>query len=255
MKSDRKQEEYWNRVSEKKEFTTPFQAEAFFKYVKKDSRILDVGCGYGRTLDELYHNGCRNLTGIDFSSGMIERGKRQFPYLDLRVKEEERIALPDASVDAVILFAVLTCIRTDEEQERLLSEIRRVLKPRGILYVNDFLLNTDARNLSRYEKFKVPYGVYGVFELPEGAVCRHHDPAWIRQLLRDFTEREYEPLTFTTMNGHKSNGFYFIGELGNGSGGTLAPEEIVQKAVDCNKELLIVNPDDQHVEAHYHKSI
>ena len=210
-----KQEEYWNSVSVKKEFTTPFQAEEFSKYVKRDSCILDVGCGYGRTLDELYHNGCRNLIGIDFSSGMIERGKQQFPYLDLRIKEDTKIALPDASVDAVILFAVLTCIRTNEEQEQLISEIQRVLKPQGILYVNDFLLNTDERNLSRYEKFKETYGIYGVFELPEGAVCRHHDEIWIKQLLKDFSERKYEHLTFTTMNGHKSNGFYFIGELNN----------------------------------------
>ncbi len=206
-----KQEEYWSSVSEKKEFTTPFQAEEFSKYVKKDSCILDVGCGYGRTLDELYQNGYRNLIGIDFSSGMIERGKKQFPHLDLRVKEDAKIALPDASVDAVILFAVLTCIRTDQEQEQLVSEIKRVLKPQGILYVNDFLLNTDERNLSRYEKFKESYGIYGVFELPEGAVLRHHDEIWIKQLLKDFSEREYEHLLFTTMNGHKSNGFYFIG--------------------------------------------
>ena len=127
-----KQEEYWNSVSEKKEFTSPLQLENFAKYIKKDSRILDVGCGYGRTLDELYRNGYRNLVGIDFSSGMIARGKRQFPYLDLRIKEDDKIALPDASVDAVILFAVLTCIRTHEEQEQLVSEMKRVLKPQGI---------------------------------------------------------------------------------------------------------------------------
>ena len=206
-----KQEEYWNSVSDKKEFTTPFQAEEFAKYVKRDSYILDIGCGYGRTLDELYHNGYHNLIGIDFSSGMIKRGKQRFPYLDLRVKEDIEIDLPDASVDAVILFAVLTCIRTNEEQEQLLSEIKRVLKPRGILYVNDFLLNTDDRNQSRYEEFKEIYGIYGVFELPEGAVCSHHDETWIKRLLKDFSEQEYEHLTFTTMNGHKSNGFYFIG--------------------------------------------
>lgn len=210
-----KQNEYWNSVSEKKEFTTPFQAEAFSKFVKRESRILDIGCGYGRTLDELYHNGYRNLIGLDFSSGMIERGKQQFPYLDLRVKENDTIALPDGSVDAVILFAVLTCIQTNEEQEQLLREIKRVLKPQGILYVNDFLLNTDERNLSRYEKFKEVYGTYGVFELPEGAVCRHHDEAWIKQLLGDFSELEYSHLTFTTMNGNKSNGFYFIGKMHN----------------------------------------
>lgn len=94
-----------------------------------------------------------------------------------------------------------------------LSEIKRVLKPQGILYVNDFLLNTDERNLLRYTKFKETYRIYGVFGLPEGAVCRHHDETWIKQLLKDFSEQEYNRLTFTTMNGNKSNGFYFIEEL------------------------------------------
>ncbi len=68
-----KQEEYWNGVSEKKEFTTPFQAEEFSKYVERDDYILDVGCGYGRTLDELYHNGYRNLIGIDFNISLLFR--------------------------------------------------------------------------------------------------------------------------------------------------------------------------------------
>ena len=207
-----RQEEYWSSVSQKKEFTTPFQMEAFSRFVKREQCILDVGCGYGRTLDELYHNGYQNLIGIDFSSGMIERGKKQFPYLDLRIKESDKIALPDSSVDAVILFAVLTCISTNEEQEQLLREIKRVLKPQGILYVNDFLLNTDERNRSRYEKFKEVYGIYGIFELPEGAICRHHDELWIRHLLNGFRKLESNRLIFTTMNGHKSNGFYFIGE-------------------------------------------
>lgn len=187
--------------------------EPFSNYVKRDQVILDVGCGYGRTLDELYHNGYRNLIGIDFSKGMIERGKRQFPYLDLQVKEDAPIALADASIDAVILFSVLTCIRTNQEQEELIQEIKRILKPQGILYVNDFLLNTDERNLERYQKYKEIYGVYGVFELPEGAVCRHHDEKWIRHLLQDFSEQEYSLVTKTTMNGNQSNGFYFIGQL------------------------------------------
>ena len=207
------QQEYWNSVSEKKEFTSPLMLKSFSKWIKKDSRILDVGCGYGRTLDELYRSGYQNSVGIDFSSGMIERGKRQYPYLDLRIKENDKIDLPDQSVDAVILFAVLTCIRTNGEQEQLVSEIKRVLKPQGILYVNDFLLNTDERNLSRYEKFKEIYGVYGVFELPEGAVCRHHDEKWIRKLFKDFSQLDYSHVIRTTMNGHKSNGFYFIGKL------------------------------------------
>ncbi|MBR3823883.1 MAG: methyltransferase domain-containing protein [Lachnospiraceae bacterium] len=204
--------DYWDSVSETKQFTTSFQAEAFAQYVNTDARILDVGCGYGRTLNELHHRGYKNLTGIDFSKGMIERGKKQFPYLDLLVKEKDSIDFPDNYFDAVILLAVLTCIPSEAEQRKLISEIRRVLKPGGILYINDFLLNTDERNISRYEKYAKEYGTYGVFELSEGAVLRHHEENYIHELTEAFEEKRFERLTFTTMNGHVSNGFFYIGE-------------------------------------------
>lgn len=206
-----KQKEYWNGVSGQKDFTTPFHAEEFSQYIEKNGRILDVGCGYGRTLYELYQRGYHKLLGIDFSKGMIERGRALFPYLDLRLMETESINLPDSSVDAVILFAVLTCIRNNDEQEKLIREIERVLKQGGILYVNDFLINEDERNVARYKRFLGKYGVYGTFELPEGAVCRHHEEIWIKELLSGFSNLKYERLTFTTMNGNRSNGFYFIG--------------------------------------------
>lgn len=205
------QRQYWDQAADEKKFTTPFQAEAFERLVGPQDQILDVGCGYGRTLHELSQAGYRNLMGMDFSSKMIARGHAEFPALDLRVQESAKIDLPNESVDAVILFAVLTCIRSNEAQRALLAEIRRVLRPNGILYVNDFLLNTDERNQARYDQFAAQYGVYGVFELPEGAVCRHHDEQWIHALLADFETVNYEHLTFTTMNGHTSNGFYFLG--------------------------------------------
>lgn len=206
------QQTYWNRVSQTKIFTTPFQSETFLQLIPKECTVLDVGCGYGRTLDELYQLGYRRLTGIDFSQGMIDRGRNLFPYLDLQVKTSVQIDYPDNSFDSVILFAVLTCITDNNEQKNLISEIHRVLKPNGILYVNDFLLNTDERNLLRYQQFEKKYGTYGIFELPEGAVLRHHSEAWICKLLADFKSIHYQRLTFTTMNGHTSNGFCYFGK-------------------------------------------
>ena len=206
-----KQQEYWESVSPTKNFTTPFQAEEFCQYVAKDSLILDVGCGYGRTLQELHTLGYQRLMGMDFAQGMIHRGQSLYSYLDLRVMQHAAIDLPDDSVDAVILFAVITCIWDSREQRALIDEIRRILKPGGILYINDFLLNEDQRNQDRYAKFDDKYGIYGVFELPEGAICRHHDVAWIQELLQEFDQVQYQPLTFTTMNGNKSNGFFYIG--------------------------------------------
>ncbi len=142
---------------------------------------------------------------------MIERGLDENGFLDLKVMKSPDIDMPDHSVDAVILFAVLTCIIRNHAQEYMVKELKRVLKPGGIVYVNDFLLNEDERNVTRYKAYAEKYGVYGAFELPEGAVCRHHDVKWIRRLFMPFDIKIMEQITFTTMNGHKSNGFFLLG--------------------------------------------
>lgn len=204
------QKKYWNSVADKKEFTTPFHLNEFAEYVHKEGTILDVGCGYGRTLNQLYEQGYHNLMGIDFSESMIQRGENQYPYLNLTVKRGKNIDMEDNYCDGVILFAVLTCIIDDAEQTALLKEIERVLKPNGIIYINDFLLNTDERNIKRYDLFKDKYQ-YGVFELPEGAVVRHHDIKWVEQCVQPFQKQIFKQVVYTTMNGNKSNGYYYIG--------------------------------------------
>lgn len=60
--------------------------------------------------------------------------------------------LADSSQDAVILVAVLTSMPRDEDQLKVITELQRVvLKPGGYLYINDFLLNRDERNLQRMD--------------------------------------------------------------------------------------------------------
>lgn len=206
------QKEYWNKVAIDKQFTTPFHNELFSELVGKEDRILDVGCGYGRILNELYSQGFKNLFGIDFSDKMIKRGKEEFPWLNLNVQEDKKIQYEDNSFDSIILFAVLTCIVDDKEQVFLINEIKRVLKPNGILYINDFLVNTDERNVNRYKTYEHRYKKYGVFELPEGAVLRHHDLSWIESITSDFNNIKLETVTYTTMNGNKSNGFFYLGK-------------------------------------------
>ncbi|WP_343208811.1 class I SAM-dependent methyltransferase [Anaerolentibacter hominis] len=206
------QREYWDKAAGEKEFTVTFPFEAWEGYIDRNSRILDVGCGYGRTLNELYQKGYHNLTGMDFSGEMIRRGKRQFPCLDLRIMEEGILDLPDESVDAVLLFAVLTCIRENEKQHGLLKEIRRVVKPGGVILISDFLMNSDERNRARYQRDEEKFGMYGVFELPEGAVVRHHTKEWIRELTGEWREVLFQETVHRTMNGHTSNGVCYIGQ-------------------------------------------
>ena len=205
------QELYWDNVAPVKEFTTPFQMDLFREHINKDANILDIGCGYGRTLNELYNNGYRNCTGVDFSEKMIERGKTLYPHLTFESMQNGKTKYPENTFDVVILLAVLTCIITNAEQLQLLGEIKKILKPGGIIYINDFLLNTDERNVKRYKEYEPKYENYGTFELPEGAIVRHHNKTWVRKSLEIFKELAYQETEYITMNGNKSNGYYFLG--------------------------------------------
>jgi ubiquinone/menaquinone biosynthesis C-methylase UbiE len=205
------QEEYWDSVAEKKEFTTPFQMGLFKKNVSKEAQILDVGCGYGRTLQELYLSEFTNLTGIDISEKMINKGTKLYPQLTLKKYDGSRFPFENNSFDAVILLAVLTCITINNEQEKLIDEIERVLKDDGILYINDFLINSDQRNIDRYKRYEDRYNKYGIFELQEGVVLRHYTRMRIDELMGNFRKIVFKPVIYTTMNGNKSNGLYYIG--------------------------------------------
>jgi len=207
-----KQDEYWNEVANKKEFTTPFQPGLFLTYVNRNATILDYGCGYGRTLFELRSHGYNHLHGVDFSAEMIKRAKSHDSEIDFQVIQSGKLPFPNDSFDAVLLFAVLTCVYKDEEQEDILNEIKRVLKPGGIIYINDFLLNSDERNKLRYEKGMTKYHTYGVFELPDGAILRHHDEERIKEWTNQLEELEYRKLEYATMNGNRSNGLVYIGK-------------------------------------------
>lgn len=207
------QREYWNKVSEKKNFTHPLNITELNKYVKRNDRVLDYGCGYGRILDELHDKGFSSLIGFDFSENMISRAKREHPHLNVLKSEDAKIPLGDDSLDAIILFGVLTCIPENKKQDKLIREIKRTLKPEGIIYISDYLINDDVISIKRYNKFKDKFGVYGIFELPEGVIVRHYSEKRIDELTKYFSKLWFEKFEVTTMNGNKSNAYQYIGKL------------------------------------------
>jgi SAM-dependent methyltransferase len=203
---------YWDRVAHEKRFSHPLRLDWLGQYLKTPrARILDYGCGYGRTLAELSLAGYKNIVGMDFSESMLRRCRNQAFRLSLIRNDGRSLPLKNNCFDAVILFAVLTCIPDSNEQRLLLTEVERVLRPGGLIYLSDLLVNDDARNLERYEQYAEAYKCYGVFELPEGVVVRHHQKKWIEEITRSFQMLEYEPFTVTTMNRNESAAFQYLG--------------------------------------------
>lgn len=205
--------EYWNAAATTNVFTHPLY-EPWLAALDPDTAVLDYGCGYGRILAELERLGFQDLSGADISPAMIERARRERPEARFTVISDPP-GLPSreaASVDLVLLFAVLTCVPEDEAQRALMAEVARVLKPGGRLYLSDVLLQDDARNRERYERGVQRYGTHGVFETGDGAVCRHHERAHLLQLMAEygFARAEEREIAVATMNGNAASGIQIL---------------------------------------------
>ena len=204
--------DYWNRIGPEKSFGHPVNFERLRKWLTPDSRILDVGCGYGRALGLLSDRGYRNLIGCDLAPAMIAMARERFPAITFaELTSPPHLPLADLSVDATLLFAVLTCVPSNHGQRAIVEEVGRVLRPGGLFYISDLWLQTDERNRERYVRDQPKYGTYGVFDLPEGVTVRHHDPHWIETLTRDFDTLALDHINIQTMNGHPAKGFQWFG--------------------------------------------
>ncbi len=204
------QKEYWDKVAEKKEFTHPLDLQLIKKYFRKNDRILDYGCGYGRVVLQLIKQGFKNVMGFDTSLELIKRGTVDEDFPIYFIESYNALPIGDEELDSVILFAVLTCIPSNKGQKTLIEYLRSKLKSGGILYLSDYYLQTDSKEMERYEFLNGDEENYGVFTLNEGVIFRHHSEKWIKELIKDFDIIEEKIIDVITMNGHKAKGFQII---------------------------------------------
>jgi SAM-dependent methyltransferase len=207
------QVEYWNRVAGEKTFGHPLDVGLLARLTGAGARVLDCGCGYGRLAGPIEKAGFDAVVGVDPSLEMARRARRA--GLAVAVVDGTRLPFPDRAFDAALLISVLTCVPRDEDQRAIVGELERVLRPGGVVYASDLVLQNDERNRRRYEaEVAEPAAggveVYGTFRL-EGAVFRHHERTWIEELFSRFDPVERRDIEVTTMNGHPARGFQWIG--------------------------------------------
>ena len=190
---------YWDANAEAYSFAHPLELD-WLAELPKDARILDFGCGYGRAVAALAAAGWRGSVGVDLSAGMIARGRREHPGLDLRHADRLPLDEPDGAFDAAVLFAVLTSIPDDAEQRAVMGELARLIRPGGLLYVSDYLLQAGDRYAARYAAGEARHGVLGVWDRDDGGVFRHHTHERLDELLAGFepvAERSVETVTLS----------------------------------------------------------
>jgi len=112
-----------------KDETTPY----ILKYLPKYGKIVEGGCGLGRYVKYLADLGY-DIEGVEYNPETVRAVQRCSPGLP--VIQGNILALPyrDGSISGLISLGVLEHFR--EGMEEPLREIRRVLKPGGILVIS-----------------------------------------------------------------------------------------------------------------------
>lgn len=128
------QRQYLKKATEGLWLSEKYFIEKYF--TKKNGRLLDVGCGTGRTTIPLLHLGF-DVTGIDVVPVMIENAKKisaeQGLRIDYRIGDATKLAFEDDLFDYVIFSNQgWTQIPGHSDRLQALKEIQRVLKPGGI---------------------------------------------------------------------------------------------------------------------------
>lgn len=94
-------------------------------------RVLDLGCGYGRTTVSLKHRGY-DVVGADIVERMIAEARAAHPDIDYRVMDACAIECAEATFDYVLFsFNGIDCILPESRRLQAMKEIFRVLKPGG----------------------------------------------------------------------------------------------------------------------------
>ncbi|XP_062844033.1 EEF1A lysine methyltransferase 4 isoform X2 [Trichomycterus rosablanca] len=139
--------EYWNdryKTEESFEWFGDFSKfrHLLVQYIKKEDRILILGCGNSALSVDMYQAGHTHITNMDYSSVCVENMAQRHADctgMSWVCMDARHLAFPDSSFDVVMEKGTLDAMLVEERDpwnvseasSHLLHQISRVLKPGG----------------------------------------------------------------------------------------------------------------------------
>jgi len=131
----------WNRAPGKDVII-----ETINEYTTTDNlNLLDIGCGVGYLLNRIHKESKHkfNLYGLDSSIVAINKGKINYPYINLYCEDGENTNFKDNMFDVVISYGSLEHFNNPENA---IKEISRILKPNKYFFCSIPTLDIDKTN-------------------------------------------------------------------------------------------------------------
>lgn len=140
--------QYWDDVWAKQQIGTlyaqaqkgelGYYEDIFPRYLPKEGRILEAGCGLGQFVIALRVLGF-DAEGVDYGRQTVDFINRQFPELPVRIGDVTNLDVPDGYYHGYISLGVME--HRKEGPEPFLKEAHRILAPGGIALISVPYLN------------------------------------------------------------------------------------------------------------------
>ena len=156
MEKEKSNIEYWEEVikDEPESYKKWHKEETEFlrERVKEEERILEVGCGNGRSLKEIL-NKKPSIFGIDHDKKAIEDAKENFkdyPNSNFEVAKAEKMPFENNYFDVITIMG--TFANFGKKKQEILEEIKRVLKENGKIIISVFSENAFEERMEVYKR-------------------------------------------------------------------------------------------------------
>jgi ubiquinone/menaquinone biosynthesis C-methylase UbiE len=178
--------EYFEEVIKKRYFVEPHIIKFMDLEKWKGKKVLEIGCGIGSDAYMFASNGA-DYTGIELSDKTLEISKKRFEIFGLsgnfyNMNAEDLSKFDDNTFDLIYSFGV---IHHTVNPDKIINEVRRVLKPGGTFKLMLYATNS-------WKKIMIDVGLDQYEAQPNTPIAYTYTNEEVNNLLSEFTNINIE---------------------------------------------------------------